>query len=308
MRQRGRIVLLVVFPVVLMLLPALVLVQLGTSPPYDPVAWAQASTCGNAILEPGEECDPPGSITCPPGSPAGAILPCNADCSCAQAPAPLDHFQCYALKARHFAPVTVTVVDEFGTLVEQVRAPNRLCAPADNDGGGIGDPTDHLTAYEPEATWRPGVREAHGPDGGEPVRNPPARRAAAVVAAGAEQQGRRGADTAARPLPVLRHQALEGGAEVRPAHRDVVEPDRDGHPGAAAAVPSLRACRQEPRGSEHVVACRSPPLLHDAFRPFRGGGAHDREPVRPAGVSVSTSAGNSASRPPCRPRAARSSS
>jgi hypothetical protein len=40
------------------------------------------SSCGNAFLEPPEECDPPGSITCPPGSPLGAFLPCNPDCTC----------------------------------------------------------------------------------------------------------------------------------------------------------------------------------------------------------------------------------
>jgi len=50
----------------------------GTPPP----AWAQQTSCGNAILEPPEQCDPPGSITCPPGSPAGAFLPCNPDCTC----------------------------------------------------------------------------------------------------------------------------------------------------------------------------------------------------------------------------------
>src|SRR6476646_5960089 len=50
----------------------------GTPPP----AWAQQTSCGNAILEPAEQCDPPGSITCPPGSPAGAFLPCNQDCPC----------------------------------------------------------------------------------------------------------------------------------------------------------------------------------------------------------------------------------
>jgi hypothetical protein len=38
--------------------------------------------CGNNVLDPGEVCDPPGSITCPPGSPAGAFLACNAECQC----------------------------------------------------------------------------------------------------------------------------------------------------------------------------------------------------------------------------------
>ena len=48
------------------------------------LAWALtvASSCGNAILEPGEQCDPPGSITCPPGSATPAFLACSPDCTC----------------------------------------------------------------------------------------------------------------------------------------------------------------------------------------------------------------------------------
>src|SRR5215470_16988054 len=38
--------------------------------------------CGNGVIDPGEQCDPPGSITCPPGSAGGAFLPCNPDCTC----------------------------------------------------------------------------------------------------------------------------------------------------------------------------------------------------------------------------------
>ena len=42
-----------------------------------------ASSCGNAILDPGEDCDPPGNLTCPdPSSPGGAFLACNSDCTC----------------------------------------------------------------------------------------------------------------------------------------------------------------------------------------------------------------------------------
>jgi hypothetical protein len=45
-----------------------------------------AGDCGNGILDPGEACDPPGSITCPEGSPAGAFLPCQANCQCPTQP------------------------------------------------------------------------------------------------------------------------------------------------------------------------------------------------------------------------------
>ena len=111
------------------------------------LAWAQvaASSCGNAIVEPGEQCDPPGSITCPAGSPASAFLPCSATCTC---PATvLDHFQCYEVKPAFFSRLTVTVQDQFGTLTETLRYPHRLCAPANKNGEGIQDPTDHLAGY-----------------------------------------------------------------------------------------------------------------------------------------------------------------
>jgi len=147
MRWARRSVLLVVLPAALWF-PALLIVGSGGSASHDPVAWAQASSCGNAILEPGEDCDPPGSVSCPPGSPSGAVLACNADCTCPAAPVGLDHFQCYGVKRRAFSPVPVTVEDQFGTLEQSVRRPGRLCVPSDKDGEGIIDPTDHLVSYE----------------------------------------------------------------------------------------------------------------------------------------------------------------
>ena len=52
----------------------------------DECAGAQ---CGNGHLDPGEQCDPPGSATCPSGSPGGAMVgsragaaECRSDCTC----------------------------------------------------------------------------------------------------------------------------------------------------------------------------------------------------------------------------------
>jgi hypothetical protein len=106
--------------------------------PGDSLAWAQASSCGNAILEPGEECDPPGT-TCP------LSRSCNVDCACTVVT--LDHFLCYEVKRIQFSDIPVTVEDRFGTRIEEVRYPKQLCNPTDKNEEGIGDPTDHLTAY-----------------------------------------------------------------------------------------------------------------------------------------------------------------
>src|SRR5262245_33794859 len=111
--------------------PGLIVAFLAAGGSYDQNAWAQVSSCGNAILEPGEQCDPPGSVTCPPGSPAQAFSPCNADCTCPTAG--LDHFQCYEVKPAFFANQSVTVRDQFGTITEQVRYPHRLCNPTNKN-------------------------------------------------------------------------------------------------------------------------------------------------------------------------------
>src|SRR5215813_6619321 len=121
-------------------------------------AWA-ASSCGNAIVEPPEQCDPPGSITCAAGSPFGAFLPCNVDCICPMQP---DHFQCYELKPSPF-PIQrqVSVQDQFGPHTETVRFPHRLCAPAaKNDeppNNAFNDP-EHLIGH---LVSGPAVKVAH---------------------------------------------------------------------------------------------------------------------------------------------------
>jgi hypothetical protein len=112
------------------------------------VAPAGAQVCGNSIVEPPEECDPPGTISCPPGSPAGAFQACGADCTC---PPALDHFQCYDGRARPSIRVrSVTLVDQFGTLMVDAFGPTDLCAPANKNDE---DPTApdhpaHLASYD----------------------------------------------------------------------------------------------------------------------------------------------------------------
>src|SRR5262245_48156471 len=46
-----------------------------------------------------------------------------------------DHFQCYEVKPQAFPAIPqVSVVDQFGSHIETVRFPHRLCAPADKNG------------------------------------------------------------------------------------------------------------------------------------------------------------------------------
>src|SRR5262249_25289579 len=57
-------------------------------------------------------------------------------------PPALDHFQCYEVKPQAFPAIPqVSVVDQFGSHIETVRFPHRLCAPADKNGGSPAAPT-----------------------------------------------------------------------------------------------------------------------------------------------------------------------
>src|SRR5262245_44909400 len=160
--RRHMFVGLMALPVALTFLAMLASTRGTSGLPGTPLAWAQVSSCGNAILDPGEQCDPPGS-PCPPGSPGGAMLTCSSDCTCEPPSVGLDHFECYAIKPRRFSPVTATIDDELGSLVERVRAPNRLCVPADKNGEGIGDPTDHLVSHELDPPKSPRFRRTNQP-------------------------------------------------------------------------------------------------------------------------------------------------
>jgi len=68
-------------------------------------------------------------------------------------PPPIDHVQCYEVKPASFPLRTVTAQDQFGTLSLALRFPHRLCAPADKNGEGILDPTEHLTGYKTTAKF-----------------------------------------------------------------------------------------------------------------------------------------------------------
>ena len=66
-------------------------------------------------------------------------------------PAPflLDHFKCYRVKGARFRRAGVTIQDQFGTILVDIKRPRRLCVPAEkNNGGGPINPRDHLMCYE----------------------------------------------------------------------------------------------------------------------------------------------------------------
>ena len=113
---------------------AVLAVGKATPPAGDTVALAYAaSSCGNAILEPPEQCDPPGSITCPAGSPLGAFLPCNVDCTCPPIPT--------TTTVTTTSSTTTTTCPEFPFLVRlkgRVGNSSRIEGGiGENDAGGV---------------------------------------------------------------------------------------------------------------------------------------------------------------------------
>src|SRR5262245_28975791 len=83
----------------------------GVSAPPALAGSPTPSSCGNAVVEAGEQCDPPGS-SCT-GAFAGQT--CQADCQCGSAqPAILRHFQCYEVRPpQRFDDRVVSLDDQF---------------------------------------------------------------------------------------------------------------------------------------------------------------------------------------------------
>jgi hypothetical protein len=76
--------------------------------------------------------------------------------SLSEPPAPLantpDHYECYDTKGGQTRVNGVTIEDEFGTMIVDLKRPSQLCIPADKNGEGISDPADHLMCYEVRLT------------------------------------------------------------------------------------------------------------------------------------------------------------
>ena len=72
-----------------------------------------------------------------------------------------DHFDCYKVRktkgTASFAPRTVTVEDQFGTVTVSLKRPFRLCAPVDKNGEAPGAETHpvHLLCYKAASTAFP---------------------------------------------------------------------------------------------------------------------------------------------------------
>jgi len=159
------------FLMLVMALTTAAILALGSANP----SMAQPATCGNGVLDAGEDCDL--------SSPAGAFCPagqvCTASCDCAfvattttpstslppttttvvtptsttstTLPNQLDHFQCYEAKKTAASAGPVSVQDQFGTSpAVSLSKPNRLCAPTNKRNEDPTAPThpDHLKAWQ----------------------------------------------------------------------------------------------------------------------------------------------------------------
>jgi cysteine-rich repeat protein len=120
-------------------------VMLGASVLPARAAIAQVPTCGDGVVDAGENCDD--------GNVGGGDC-CSADCQTpdVRCGLGLDHYQCYQIKERvktnKFQPVTVSLADQFETIDESlVKKPRFICNPVDKNGEGIADPTAHQVCY-----------------------------------------------------------------------------------------------------------------------------------------------------------------
>jgi hypothetical protein len=112
-------------------------------------AAARAQVCGDGMVDSPEECDPPGSVTCPPGSPAGAFLVCLGDCTCPPLPttttttsAPSTTVTTSTLNGTTSTSVTTTVAPTTSTTSTTV-------APCGNDLDAC---LDDFTCYRSRTT------------------------------------------------------------------------------------------------------------------------------------------------------------
>jgi hypothetical protein len=98
----------------------------STSTSTSSTTTTVAPTCGNSILEAGEDCDPPGMLTCPAASPGGAFVACSQACTCPQPTTST------SVTTSTLAPFCGNFVVESG---EACDPPLSACTPA---GGGDG--------------------------------------------------------------------------------------------------------------------------------------------------------------------------
>ena len=120
-----------------------------------------SAACGNGVVDPGEDCDPPGAKQCPGNAP---VMACQTNCTCPP-PNGIDHFECYKVRPAKgqtkFVPTkNVQITDQFGAITVDLLRPERLCAPVSKDGESPGAEThpEHLFCYKTRAVPRFGNR------------------------------------------------------------------------------------------------------------------------------------------------------
>ncbi len=67
----------------------------------------------------------------------------------------VNHFKCFKARRAKTRVTNLTVIDQFGTIVLDVKKPAQLCVPTDKNGEGIVDPDAFLTCYRIRQTNEP---------------------------------------------------------------------------------------------------------------------------------------------------------